>query len=305
MVRYHELGFKTFEEYFQTFLNTLLPTNKTYEYFVDWQKVKENVKNFKYQIFLLNSLRVVNNKKELKTEFKKLILKYPNVVQVLPLLIAERLKNGKLKILDPEIMDFIEYDFNKENITQEEAEKYVYFAEKTGITDLISKVKDIYDYLLGVEVGLDTNARKNRSGTIFEKLVFFSLEKCLPQNRIRLVNQDPNFSLYKRIGKTTKEQAKRHDFILYFNDTPKVIIEVNFYNSTGSKPISIAESYIKLSKEAQKHNVYFVWITDGPAWINMKEPLLRAMQEIDFVLNYRMIPKFCTLINSLISDFKN
>jgi len=299
MVRYAYLGFDDFNDYFNTFINTLLRSNKTYEYFVDWKKVKNNARKFKHQIFLLNSLRDATNRETIKKEFVNLLIKYPEVLQVIPLLIAERVKNGKIDILDPDVEDFVQYNFKKRRISKGEAEKYVYFSERVGILDLLVEVKDLYDYLLGIEVGIDTNARKNRSGNIFEKLVQIMLEKYLPK-KIKIVPQDPNFSLYRTIGKTTREQAKRHDFVLYLNNTPMFILEVNFYNVTGSKPISIAESYITLQREARKHDVDFVWITDGPGWASMREPLMRAMKDIDFVLNYRMIPRFCLSLDKII-----
>lgn len=302
MVFYNLLGFKNFEEYFETFISTLLPTNKTYEYFVDWEKVRRNINRFKRQIFLLNSLRSSKNKETLKDEFKDLLMKYPEVISVLPMLIAERLKNSKMEILDPDIGDFIVYDFEKMKLDIREAELLTYFSEKVGILDLLLEVKDLYDYLLGVEVGIDTNARKNRSGEIFERLVQINLKKHLP-NHVKIVSQDPSFSLYKTIGKTKREQAKRHDFVLYVSNKPKLILEANFYNTTGSKPISIAESYITLQREAKKYNVGFIWITDGPAWVSMKEPLMRAMKELDYVLNYRMISRFCSNLEKIISSY--
>jgi len=44
MVKFEELGFKSFEDYKKTFFDSLLPSNKTYEYFVDWDKIKNMVK---------------------------------------------------------------------------------------------------------------------------------------------------------------------------------------------------------------------------------------------------------------------
>jgi type II restriction enzyme len=293
LVDYTTLGFTTFDHYFDTFIDTLLPTNKTYDYFVDWKKVKSAVTKYRNQIFLLNSLREA--KDGLKDEFANLIVEYPEVIEVIPLLIAERVNNGKVDVFDPEIEKFIIYDFNKRKMDKKEVDELIRFCEKAGILTLLTEVKDLYDYLLGVEVGLDTNARKNRSGEIFEKLVFASLKKQLPTN-VKIAYQDPGFSLYKTLGRSKKEQAKKHDFVIYSNRQPKFVIEANFYNVSGSKPISIAESYVTLQKEAKKYDITFVWITDGPAWHQMKEPLQRAMESIDFVINYRMIPRFCSAL---------
>jgi len=40
---------------------------------------------------------------------------------------------------------------------------------------------------------------------------------------------------------------------------------------------------------AKEHNVEFLWVTDGPAWHKMEQPLLFSMKDIDWVLNYRML----------------
>ena len=66
MIEYEYLGFENFGDYFNTFINTLLKSNKTYEYFVDWKKVKNNIRKHKHQIFLLNSLRGETDKDAIK-----------------------------------------------------------------------------------------------------------------------------------------------------------------------------------------------------------------------------------------------
>ena len=73
VVRYDILGFKSESEYINHFFNTLLKTNWTYEYFVDWKKVKENIKKYVKEISLLNSLTKIEpeeRKNELKEIFK-------------------------------------------------------------------------------------------------------------------------------------------------------------------------------------------------------------------------------------------
>ena len=40
---------------------------------------------------------------------------------------------------------------------------------------------------------------------------------------------------------------------------------------------------------AKQHKVEFLWVTDGPAWHQMKDPLLRAMRSMEWVLNFRML----------------
>ncbi len=43
MVKYDFLGFNNEQEYLDYFFSTLLTTNRTYNYFVNWEKVKRHV----------------------------------------------------------------------------------------------------------------------------------------------------------------------------------------------------------------------------------------------------------------------
>ena len=286
MVNFRKLGFRTFDEYVQTFFSTLLPSNKTYEYFVDWNKVKQDVIKYIDEISLLNSLTKLSPKD--RTEhLKDLLIKYPEIVEVIPLLIAERAKNGVIDIFDPQLEDFLSFSFKPSDVNEKTVSKIVNFCVKTGVMNLFQQIKDVHDYLLGVEVGLDTNARKNRSGSIFEKMCQQKMKRIIDES-YKVVENDPNFSLYPVLTKG-KSKGKTHDVVVYKNTKPILIAEFNFYNTTGSKPISIAESYIEMNRVAVQHNVAFLWVTDGPAWHKMKQPLLLGMKEIEWVLNYRML----------------
>ncbi len=294
MVKFKELGFKNFEEYKNHFFNTLLHSNKTYDYFVDWTKVKKTVNKYLNELSLLNSLTKVS-RKDREGHFHNLLLKYPQIVEAIPLLIAERLKNGKIDIFDPNIEEIITFEFNRSQVDENSVNKIIEFCRKTGILDLFQEVKDIHDYLLGVEVGLDTNARKNRSGDIFEKMCQQKIRRLITKNYV-IIDNDPNFSLYPIVSKG-RSKGKTHDVVIYKDNLPVLVVECNFYNVTGSKPISIAESYIEMNRVAQEHGVIFLWVTDGPAWHQMKEPLLRSMKEIDWILNFRMLNFITKIFN--------
>ncbi|GAB6073288.1 type II restriction endonuclease [Venenivibrio stagnispumantis] len=277
MIKFKELGFKSFEEYKSKFFETLLTTNKTYEYFVDWDKVKNTVRKNLNEIFLLNSLSKIENEKR-EQYLQRLLKNYPKVVEIIPILIAERAKNGKIDIFDPELENFINFNFSY----KADINKIVEFCKKTGIVKLFDEITNLYDYIFGIEVGLDTNARKNRSGDIFEKLCGKKIEKLLKGKPYKIVSQDLNFSLYS-------EGNKKHDFVIYKNEKPVLLIECSFYNGTGSKPIETARSYIQLYKKAKDNNVKFLWITDGLAWKSLENQLVEAMKEMEWVLNFRLL----------------
>jgi len=104
MVKYDILGFDSEDSYIDYFFETLLPTNQTYDYFVNWEKVKGNVLKCVNEISLLNALTKVK-KEEREDKLTEIISKYPEVIPVIPLIIAIRQKN--ILILDT----FKEIDF--------------------------------------------------------------------------------------------------------------------------------------------------------------------------------------------------
>src|SRR3989344_1384739 len=71
----------------QEFQKTLVTTNRSYLFYVDWKKVKKNVDKIKTELSLLDSLI---NSKNLKKDFFDLLSKYPEVAKVLPILLAIR-----------------------------------------------------------------------------------------------------------------------------------------------------------------------------------------------------------------------
>jgi len=285
-MKYGALGYNSFEDYFNYFLETTLPTNKTYSFFVDWEKIKNNIKKHKEKIHILNSLRE-EKEDTIEVAFMKLSKKYPEVISALPILIAERAKKGKIMLYDLISKDFVEFKFNKKKYTDEEIFKIKEFCKNTGVLSLLISVKDLCDYLLGVEVGLDSHARKNRGGRIFETMVENILSK-LDNAKYQVKVQDNSISLYT----SGKKKINRHDFIIYKYGKPHAIVEVNFFNTLGSKPDSVVGNYINFAREARKKKIKFIWVSDGPAWKKGKNYLRKAMKEIDYVVNYRILDNF-------------
>ncbi|MFN3946994.1 MAG: DpnII family type II restriction endonuclease [Aquificaceae bacterium] len=245
------------------------------------------------EICLLNSLTKVEGSKR-ENHMKELIINYPKVLEVLPLLIAERVHEGKIKIFDDEIFEVIEFEFMvKDKYKEEEVENIVKFCRETGIMDLFEEIKDLYDYLFGVEVGLDSNARKNRSGEIFEKTCVEKIKKIV-RDRFKIVEQAPTLS-----------KGRRHDLVIYARkpQKPLLVVECNFYNTEGSKLQTIAREYIKLKEELSKKHIGFLWITDGPAWKKMRRDIEESMEKLDWILNLRMLGLMDRILKVILFDY--
>lgn len=279
MVRLDILGFNSKEEYVDYFLDTLLQTNRTYGYYVDWEKIKQNMSQCVTEVSILNSLSKVEVN-ERKAKLKEIIKKYPEVIPIIPLIIAIRDKN--IIILDVRDSLFFKEITFSQSIKDEEIDDIIDFCDKSGIINLFGEINDLYAYILGMEVGLDSNARKNRSGKIFENILELLLKRKIRESNKNLVlkSQDTNIVLRRN---------KRPDFVIYQDNEPKIVIECNFYNSTGSKPIETANAYIDLQKKVDEKNLTFIWVTDGPAWTHMKDTVHSSFNEIDFPMNYHIL----------------
>lgn len=83
----------------------------------------------------------------------------------LNLLIAVRDKNTGVVAASSEITKLETYF--------ESPEKIYEFCKETGLNKIFmdAKIKNLHDYVFGVEVELDTNARKNRGGVNFSQTV--------------------------------------------------------------------------------------------------------------------------------------
>ena len=112
---------------------------------------------------MLNSLI---GSQDVEKDFINLVNKYPEVIKAIPILLAKREKDIKIQDASGEFT----FNFVKMNYS---LEQYVLFMRNSGLFNLIQNhiIKDLVDYVLGVEVGMDINARKNRNGKALESLV--------------------------------------------------------------------------------------------------------------------------------------
>ena len=150
---------RNFNEWFCTMKDNIA----TWNYYTDFEKVYSNVEKIKVELNILNSLIGSHN---IESEFKSLLTKYPNTLKAIPILLAKREKEIKINGLNKEYI----FDFEKQNYTISD---YIMFMRKTGLFNLIENhiINNLVDYVTGIEVGMDTNSRKNRTGDIMEDLV--------------------------------------------------------------------------------------------------------------------------------------
>ncbi|ADG94632.1 Type II site-specific deoxyribonuclease [Arcobacter nitrofigilis DSM 7299] len=280
---------------FRNFKNTLKDSIFTWDYFTNFNKVRLNVKKVEKELNILNYLI---GKENLEREFISLIEEYPNVRKALPLLIAVRTNKlivtpvlTNIETLIPENKHYIFYDELNDEIKRE----LIIFFNQTGLKEVFENkcIKNLVDYSFGVEVGFDTNARKNRTGTLMENIVAKFLDEFCEENpEFTYIEQ----ATQKRILNTFNynididKNSRRFDFALFNRKKKKLyLIEVNYYSGGGSKLKATAGEYQYLHNFLKMQNLDFIWITDGKGWLTALNPLEETFNHNDYVVNLEML----------------
>ncbi|WP_459201926.1 type II restriction endonuclease [Methanococcus sp. CF] len=273
------------------FISELKPTIKSHDYFVDWEKVKSNVFDFKINLGIMSALL---GETDFENKFKELIKKYPECASVLPLLVAVRFNGSDLNIID-DLEQITTYNFNKiKTVDNDLADKYYRFAKETGIEKLFvdKEVTNLMDYVFGVEVGLDTNARKNRTGKSMEDKLENVLKAISEENQeIEYITQATASQIKKAFGIdiNVDKNNRKFDFAVKNGNGHLTIVEVNFYEGGGSKLKATAGEYKTIEDLINSQNHTFVWITDGFGWKTAKNPLEETINHNNYVLNLKMV----------------
>lgn len=265
-------------EQFNVFMSQLSETNATLDYFTDFEKIKLNVNKISIK---LNQLNYLIGKDDLKTAINELFDENPKVFEVLDILIAVR-KNKIAKTFnrEGEIVLLDSYFIVTDTIYE--------FIEDTGLGDIFrnKNITNLVDYVFGVEVGLDTNARKNRGGENMSKAV-----SLLFDNASIFYKKEVNSSEFIDITSLGAD-LKRFDFVIK-TKVKTYLIETNFYNGGGSKLNEVARAYSDVAPKINKYpNYEFVWITDGQGWKSAKNKLEQAFSIIPSVYNLTTLENF-------------
>lgn len=264
---------------FNKFMSQLQETNQTLDFFCDFGKISQNVDDIKLSLCMLNSLiGTPDIRKAVETIWKR----DKSAFNVMDILIAVR-SEGRKKVLDSlgncVVLDSL---FTSVDGVME-------FLDNTGLAEIFQskRINDLVDYVFGIETGLDTNARKNRSGHIMEDKV----AQILDNNGIEY-RQEVYSSEWPEITKVLGDDEKRFDFVIN-TDRKAYLMEVNFYSGGGSKLNEVARSYSDIAPKINSVPGFeFVWITDGIGWKSAKNKLQEAYNIIPSIFNLTDIADF-------------
>lgn len=268
---------------FNKFMSQLQETNQTLDFFCDFDKIAANVDNIKLSLCMLNSMIGTT---DLRKSVETIWNRDRTAFSVMDILIAVR-SEGKKAVLNSAGQCII---LDRLFTTIDGVLEYL---EGTGLADLFrqKKINDLVDYVFGIETGLDSNARKNRSGHVMESMVANIMDK----NGVKY-RQEVYSTEWPNLQKVLGDDEKRFDFVI--KTTSKTyLIEVNFYSGGGSKLNEVARSYSDIAPKVNSVPGFeFVWITDGVGWKSARNKLQEAYSIIPSIYNLTDIVDFIKLV---------
>lgn len=263
---------------FNSFYSTLSESSLTLGFFTDFDKVISNVELCELK---LNQLNYLLGKDNLANSVELLFNENPNAFSILNILVAVR---------DSRNTQIVKSDgtFTRLDALFQDPASIMVFLEETGLLGVFTngRITNLVDYVFGIEVGLDTNARKNRGG----KVMAAKIEQIFRDNNIDFIRESrcPVFA----DGENNNLKKKVFDLII-IHKHKYYLVEINFYNSSGSKLNEVSRSYVDLAATVNEFpNCEFVWITDGIGWHTAKNSIEHAFSNIPSVFNIYTLKYF-------------
>jgi type II restriction enzyme len=291
---YDRLELATEKAVFSFLMDTLSDAIRTWDYFVNWDKVFQNSREVEVQLGIWDYLL---GKEDFDKEFRYLLGKYPEIVMAIPSLIVRDGANSKrfqILISSEGKEDKIKpFDFSRPIENKEEIEQALEFVKESGLVKIFKRdgVKNLSDYLLGVEAGVDSNGRKNRSGTGMETLIEKQIAEIVSNNpgweylaRPTLKKIEETWGVSVQLGNA----RRTFDFVIFAKEK-LFVIEVNIYGGGGTKLKSVAGEFVTLHEQLKSTSATFVWITDGLGWKTTRRQLEDSFGSIDHIINLRLL----------------
>lgn len=294
LLRTHQrLGIESVEAAFQFLLSSLDRGPKYWDYFVNWEKAFANTRELEV---VLNIWNYLIGKDDFDAEFRVLVGRYPHIVSALPFLVVRDAESSnRFTILGSrDVASIQRFDFSHPAESEDDIELALDFVKKSGLIRVFQDggVKNLVDFMLGVESGLDSHGRKSRGGKAMEDLIEKSIQDLCEVLGCDYMSQ----ATPKLIEAEWGSQAlrgfpnRRFDFAIRIG-SKVIVVEVNLYASSkgGSKLKATAGEFIELERSLFAEGVDFVWITDGPGWNTAKAPLREAFFTNRYVMNMELL----------------
>jgi hypothetical protein len=274
------------DKVFEYLIDTFRPSVADWHYFVDWDKVFSNTREIEVT---LNTFNYLLGKENFESEFKYLAASNPEILKAIPILIVrDGAKSQKYSVTTVQGSELTEekFDFSANSPSTQDIEAALEFIKNSGLIRIFQKdgVKNLVDYVFGVEAGLGSNGRKNRGGKAMENVS----EALLKGLGCDYISQASPQAIEDKFGvKLRASEGRIFDFAVMAANGLN-IIEVNCYSSGGSKLDKTASDYRELQNDLEGQAT-FIWFTDGAGWKKTRNPLRKTFDHNEYILNIQMV----------------
>jgi type II restriction enzyme len=272
--------YKSSEDFKNEFLNTLTPGIILRSDFIHWESIKKKIAYHKNHLEFYKTFTGLQENR-LKDELRDSLLAHDDPTQVIRAGFELFAHTGERFVTFEDNLDLklVSEKIKNENYISNVSKLFV----DLGLEEIIEK--EIDDYFLGVQVGLETHRRKNVGGNVFKTMMAIELQQAI----ISLKEAGFDFKLTEeeKILYMDGQTSKTVDFCLV-GEKLKIGIEVNFYTASGSKPTEIKRSYGQVNRDLEGVNAALIWVTDGAGYIDMKKSLMEAKEAHPNIYNFHM-----------------
>lgn len=250
----------TFEEYINTLQENVIDPSTL----IDFKKIEKNMMKVESDLNALNYL-ICNNESKFLERIEYLHRNNKTCFESINILLAIRKEYISKVLINNISLKYEELIESSNNIYQ--------LFKISGLLNSITsgKIKNFVDYVFGVEVGMDINARKNRNGDKAEKILFHGL--------VNMFKDDDNIQIFEQKKIKIINDEKKFDIVIKnINSNKTFLIESSFYNAGGSKINETARGYYDLYKNISNNlkDYTFIWLADGKGISTIK----RKMNEL-------------------------
>lgn len=262
------------DKFVDDFLLTLTPGVIPRENFIKWQAIEQKVKRLDSSLEFFKEIQLrISGGKDFEKETADSLLA---VDEPLPYIRCafELLGHTGQEFVTKE--DYFQFTDLAQAIKSGDEEQALYLTNLLaglGFKKILIR-EDLDDILLGVQIGLETNRRKNVGGQKFREEVFIILQELALKVSIsvkkKVIVLEEDTTVYGN------DLSKQVDFVIQINGINRFGVEVNFYTVSGSKPTEIKRSYGDVRRGLSDVGVDLIWITDGKGYFQMRRSLRDA-----------------------------
>lgn len=282
-------NYKSSEDFRDNFLETITPGIIPRNNFISWKQIDEKFDIYQPGILFYSQLgQTTRTDEEFDEYLVEGLLSSDNPAFLVKTGFELLGHTGDIYVSSEDYLKLS--TLNKKIDSENEEDRALVSSFATVLSDLglrsVTKNITLENYFIGVQVGLESNRRKNVGGEAFKQAVRVELELIVSKLNISGITctlKEEDKILYKD-GVT----SKKVDFSIRFKDNV-LGIEINFYTASGSKPTEIKRSYGLVNNELDNVGVALVWITDGAGYFDMKNSLKEARDIHKNTYNFKMM----------------